>query len=166
MKELRSERGITLVELVVVLVILGMVGAAIYPLLGNLLDLTGAKGASEEVAGAIRLARQNAITRGQNFCVQFTGTSDTTFEIKTASDDNTCDGAPAPGVVYPARGIGHQLAVVTPPNRAIVFNPVGNARNFGGPTQLDLVVGKDATSCPRMNVRVTLYGGVQVTSVC
>jgi prepilin-type N-terminal cleavage/methylation domain-containing protein len=165
MNELRSERGITLVELVVVLVILGMVGAAIYPMMGNLISMTGAKGASEEVAGAVRLARQHAITRGQSFCVQFAGSTDTTFEIKTASTDTACDGTPAPGIIQSASPIGHNLAVVTPSNQAVVFNPVGRATNTGG-TDLDMVVGKDSTSCPRMNVRVTQFGGVRVSSIC
>lgn len=161
-----SERGITLVELVVVLLILGMVGAAIYPMMGDLLDLTGAKGASEEVAGAVRLARQHAITRGQNFCVQFAGSTDTTFEIKTASSNTTCDGAPTPGTIVSATPIGHQLAVVTPTNQALVFNPIGKTVNIDPATQLDMVVGKGAASCPRMNVKVTLYGGVRVSAIC
>ncbi len=167
MRVWRSQAGITLVELVVVIVILGVMSAAIYPMLGNLLDITGAKGASEEVAGALRLARQHAITRGVNHCIVFAG-APTTFEIRQTSTDTTCDGA----VVRSATPIGHQLAVVTfnpsslTPTGTIVFNPVGSARNLPDPTAgQSLEVGKAAGQCPRMDVRLSLYGGVRVTSI-
>lgn len=160
----RNESGLTAIEIAVVLAIIGILAAAAVPFLQNLSDVMGAKGASEEVAGALRLARQYAITRGNNHCIQFAG-NPTTFTIKQAPDDSSCTGT----TVQSATPIGHNLAVVTfnpsLPSQMIVFNPVGAARNIPVAGQR-LEVGKDALSCPRTEVQVTLFGGVRVSGVC
>jgi Tfp pilus assembly protein FimT len=149
----------TLVELAVILVILSILAVALYPSLGNVLKVTASKGAAEEVAGAVRLARQYAITRGSNHCIAFSGSPNTTFTIKTASTDSACDG----GAIQPAQAIGHGLAVVSPTNLSIIFNGVGNVRNFapGNPT-VTLTVDTTPSTCAN-NVLVTLYGGVRVS---
>ncbi len=158
------QAGVTLVELAVVLVIITLLAIAIFPSLGNVLQVSEAKGAAEQVAGAIRLARQYAITRGINHCVAFSGTPNTAFTIREASSDTSCDGA----VVQPTTTIGHGLAVILPADLSIVFDPIGNVRNFppGNPS-VTLVVDSNPTACPAatpMHVLVTLYGGVRVSS--
>jgi Tfp pilus assembly protein FimT len=161
----RSESGISATELAVVLMIIAVLAAAAVPFLQNLQDVMGAKGASEEVAGAVRLARQYAITRGANHCVEFLG-NPTTFTIRQTTSDTDCNSGT---VVQSATPIGHNLAVVTfTPSlgtQALVFNPVGAARNIPVAGQR-LQVGKDAASCPRNEIQVTLFGGVRVYGVC
>jgi prepilin-type N-terminal cleavage/methylation domain-containing protein len=154
-----NQSGVTLVELAVVLVVISILAAATYPLLANVLQVTAAKGASEQVASSIRLARQYAITRGENHCIQFTGSPNTSFRIRTTPDVATCAGP----MVQDSRDIGHGLAVLTPNNLAIIFDGVGVVRNFapGNPT-VTLAVDTNPHSCV-FNVLVTLYGGVRVS---
>lgn len=155
----RGQSGVTLVELMVVLAVISLLAAAIYPSLGNVLQVTGSKGAAEQVASAIRLARQYAITRGNNHCIQFGATPSTNFRIRQAPDDTNCTGSQVE-----QHDIGHGLAVLNPANLSIVFNPVGNVRNFtpGNPT-VSIEINTVPASC-QMNVLVTLYGGVRATA--
>jgi prepilin-type N-terminal cleavage/methylation domain-containing protein len=154
-----SQSGVTLVELVVVLAIIALLGVSVYTSLGNVLQVTGAKGASEQVAASIRLARQHAITRSQSHCIQFTGSPNTSFRILATVDNTTCSGA----IVQDLRDIGHGLAVLTPSNLSIIFDGMGVVRNFppGNPS-VTLVVDSSPPSCP-FSVLVTLYGGVRIT---
>jgi type II secretory pathway pseudopilin PulG len=154
-----SQSGVTLVELVVILAILAVMGVAVYAQLGNVLQVTGAKGASEQVAASIRLARQYAITRGQSHCIQFTGSPNTSFRILATTDNTSCSGA----IVQDLRDIGHGLAIISPTNLSIIFDGIGVVRNFppGNPT-VTLAVDTSPPSCP-YSVLVTLHGGVRVT---
>jgi prepilin-type N-terminal cleavage/methylation domain-containing protein len=149
----------TLVELVVVMAIISLLGVAVYTQLGNVLQVTAAKGASEQVASSIRLARQYAITRGQSHCIQFTGTPNTSFRILATVDNTTCSGA----IVQDLREIGHGLAILSPTNLSIIFDGIGAVRNFppGNPS-VTLAVDSDPPTC-QFSVLVTLYGGVRIT---
>jgi type II secretory pathway pseudopilin PulG len=163
---LRRESGITLVELVVILAIIAILAAAVYASIGNVLQVTASKGASEQVASAIRLARQHAITRGQHHCIQFIGTPNTGFRIRIASNNTNCDSTlvePQPGSSPDYKEIGHGLAIISPTNLSVIFDGMGNVKNFppGNPT-VTLVVDTNPHSCI-YNVLVTMYGGVRVT---
>lgn len=155
----RSQSGVTLVELVVIMGIIAVLGAAVFSSLGNVMQVTESKGASEQVAASIRLARQYAITRGQHHCIQFAGTPNTAFLIREAPNDANCNGT----LVQSSTAIGHGLAVVNPNDLTIIFNGVGTVRNFppGNPT-VTLQVDTEPHSC-RYDVLVTLYGGVRVS---
>ena len=162
----RSESGVTAIELVVVLAIIAILGAAVYASLGNVLQVTGSKGASEQVAASVRLARQYAITRGQNHCIQFVGSPNSAFRIRIASNNTNCDGVlvqPPPGAVPDSTLIANGLAIVNPPNLSIIFDGIGNVTNFapGNPT-VTLTVDTSPPPCA-YNVLVTLYGGVRWT---
>lgn len=154
----RNQSGLTLVELAVTLAIIAILGAAVYSSLGNVLQTTEAKGASEQVAASIRLARQHAITRAENHCIQFAGSPNTSFRIRLAPDNANCSGTD----VQASTAIGHGLAIVSPSNLAIIFDGLGNVRNFtpGNPT-VTLSVDTSPHSCTYA-ILVTLYGGVRV----
>jgi type II secretory pathway pseudopilin PulG len=153
------QSGVTLVELVVILAIIALMSVAVYASLGNVLQVTASKGASEQVAASIRLARQYAITRGQSHCIQFTGSPNTRFRILATTDNTSCSGA----IVQDLRDIGHELAIISPANLSIIFDGMGVVRNFppGNPT-VTLMVDTSPHSCT-YGVLVTLYGGVRVT---
>ena len=160
----RGESGITLIEVAVVLALATLLTAAAYPLLGNILNVMRSKGASEQVGGAIRQARQYAITKGALHCIQFSG-SPTTYTIKTASAIYTsgCDGTPALASELVANG----YAVTWPsPAPTLIFDPIGNsydpATSTTAPSLAAFNVDTSPTSC-LSTVTVTIYGGVRVS---
>jgi type II secretory pathway pseudopilin PulG len=163
----RKQSGITLIELVVLLVILALLGAAIFPQLGNLLNVMKSKGASEEVAGAIILARQYAITRGTYHCVDFASAPPTTSYTIREGSDTTCAGSVVEGPTTISQGAAIVNLFPTPSGgNFIVFSPVGNVSNFtpGNPS-VTAGVDTDPASC-LSSVLVTLYGGVRVSRQC
>jgi prepilin-type N-terminal cleavage/methylation domain-containing protein len=157
----RDESGVTLTEVAVVLVVMAILAAAIVPTLGNVLAIMRSKGAAEEVASAVRLARQYAITRGNSHCIRFSGAPVNT--VFTIYQDAGCTSA-MPS--HTGQSIGHEFAIVSPNNLSIVFNPVGNVTNFtpGNPT-VTLGVDSNPPVC-LSSVLVSLYGGVRVTHGC
>ena len=127
------------------------------------------KGASEEVAGAIRLARQYAITRGTNHCVAFAGPPGTTYTVRAAPDNANCTGVVAEGPVTITQGLALVRlvdGVGNPAGNVIIFNPIGNVANFS-PANPSVTAGVDTqpASC-LSSVLVTLYGGVRVSRSC
>ena len=55
---LGTQHGITAVELAVVLVVVGMLAFAAYPLLSNVREVMLVKGAVEQAAAGVRMARR------------------------------------------------------------------------------------------------------------
>lgn len=158
----RNESGMTLVELVVILAIIAVLAVATYSTLGGVLEATRAKGGSEQLAGAIRVARQYAITRGNLHCIEiFPSGTGSAYRIREASGPpGTCTGT----VVEPQADLAHGQAMVTPASQIVVFDPLGSVKNFASVT---LVVDAAPTSCPKappMQVLVTQSGGVRVSS--
>ena len=84
---LHREAGLTLVEMSVVLVIISLVAVSIIPLLWDF-SVTKAKGAGEQVAAAMRLAREYAIGFGGQYDATVTST---TVQITCSAAD--CTGA-------------------------------------------------------------------------
>jgi prepilin-type N-terminal cleavage/methylation domain-containing protein len=104
-KPLSGESGMTAVELTVVLAIIGIVAFVAYPTLSTTLQVLRSKGAAEQVAGGIRQARQEAITRGTRHCIAFTGTPAVQYEIRQTTSNGTTDTCTGGTVVQaPARG--------------------------------------------------------------
>jgi prepilin-type N-terminal cleavage/methylation domain-containing protein len=89
-----AQLGLTAVELMVVLAIVAILGFAVYPWLSNVRGVLMVKGAPENVAGAIRMARQLAITQGSNHCIEF-GSSQ--YRIRQADTTPLCNGAVVSG---------------------------------------------------------------------
>ena len=58
-----STRGVTLLELLIVLVLMGLIAAMTIPIFGNGVSTTELKSAAREVAAGLRLARSQAIAQ-------------------------------------------------------------------------------------------------------
>jgi len=141
----------TLVEVMMLLVLLALFSAvfiAYLPSLGNLLSVTKTKGASEEVAMAIRQARQLAITEATDHCVNFPAVNQ--YQIwRTACGSGTS----VEGPVTLSQG-----AVVTDASQTFAFTPIGVTT--AGTVTINIT---DPSACS-VTLTVTAAGGVQLAS--
>jgi prepilin-type N-terminal cleavage/methylation domain-containing protein len=150
-----AQLGLTAVELMVVLAIIAILGFAVYPWLSNVREVLMVKGAAENVAGAIRMARQLAITQGSNHCIEF-GSGQ--YRIRQADTTPSCTGAVVSG--YDWQNLSESGTVVsTAPTLA--FDPIGNRILPGGVAGTIFNVDTSPSSC-LSTITVTLYGGVRV----
>lgn len=89
-----QQGGYTLIELMIVLVILGLLAvtaATTWQVVADSLGVSGAKGAAEQMAEAVRLARQRAITAASNFCVRDAAALKG-YEIRDIGTSFSCSG--------------------------------------------------------------------------
>ncbi len=155
----RRQAGLTMVEMMVVLVLIALLMAATYPFLGNVLDVMVSKGAAEQVASAVRDARQRAITEGESRCIQFSGSPPyTIYEIRVASSTPACNGA-----LQATERIGNEAVVVTGSTLTLIFDPVGRRLAADGTvatTDAVITVQTQSLSCPG-TITVSPFGGVR-----
>ena len=160
-----DQRGVTAAELMVVLVLVAILSIAAYPMLQNIRQILMVKGAAEQTAGAIRLARQFAITQGTNFCIEFQGGPPATqYRIRQADSTPACNGAVVNG--YDWKDLsdspwGTGTVVTTAPTLA--FDPIGNRILPSGAGVTTFTVDTSPTSCVSTTT-VTLYGGLRVAA--
>ncbi|GHU07784.1 hypothetical protein FACS1894158_16480 [Betaproteobacteria bacterium] len=83
------ERGFTLVELVVTLIVLGILAAFVAPRLMARTDFD-ARGFYDATAATLRYAQKSAVAQRRTVCVSFAGNS-VTLTIAGAFGDTTCD---------------------------------------------------------------------------
>ena len=150
-----DQRGVTTVELVVALAVVTVLGFAAYPWLSNFREVVLVKGAAEQAAGAIRLARQLAITQGSNHCIEF-GPSQ--YRIRQADTSPACSGAVVPCYDWQVLSESGNVATTAP---TIIFDPIGNRILPAGPSNTTFNVDTAPPSCLSV-ITVTLYGGVRV----
>ena len=151
----RVQRAMTAVELMVVLAIVAILGFVAYPYLSNLREVMLVKGAAEQTAAGIRLARQLAITQGSNHCIEF-GPSQ--YRIRQADTSPACSGAVVPGYDWQVLSESGNVATTAP---TIIFDPIGNRILPAGPSNTTFNVDTAPPSCLSV-ITVTLYGGVRV----
>ena len=156
----KDRRGVTAVELVVILAAVAVLGFAAYPRLSNFLEVMLVKGAAEQTATAIRLARQLAITKGENHCIEFgpAGPPRMQYRVRLADTTPACNGAVVPGYDWQSLSEGGSVSTTAP---TLVFDPIGNRILPGGPGATTFNVDTTPSSCVS-TVMVTLYGGVRV----
>ena len=159
--DLRADRrGMTAVELVIVLAIVAILGIAAYPMLSNVRQVLLVKGAAEQAAGAIRLARQFAITEGTNFCVEFRTSPSTQYQIRQADTTPACNGTVVNGYAWTDMAdSGNGTVTTTAPT--VAFDPIGNRILPSGTSNTTFNVDTVPASCLSV-VTVTIYGGVRV----
>lgn len=75
MRGVRSETGITMIEIMVILILLALLALFAMPALTNVLEVLRAQGAADQVAAALRLARLYAVSHFATYTVALTGTT-------------------------------------------------------------------------------------------
>jgi prepilin-type N-terminal cleavage/methylation domain-containing protein len=93
----RAQRGFTLVEMAVTLLIFGMLLAFSVPALQGMNRTQQLKGTAENIAGQLRLARERAIASGDSVVVHCTMNYPTTWDLHIHQPGQ----APGPGWDFP-----------------------------------------------------------------
>jgi Tfp pilus assembly protein FimT len=148
------------VELMVVLAVVAILGFAAYPWLSNFREVMVVKGAAEQTAAAVRLARQLAITQGSNHCIEFGPGAPprTQYRIRQADTTPACNGAVVSG--YDWQNLSDSGTAVST-GSALVFDPIGNRILPTGAGSTTFNVDTTPSACLSV-ITVTLYGGVRV----
>ncbi len=147
-------------ELVIVLAAAALLAVAAYPYLSNVREVMLVKGSAEQASSAIRLARQLAITKGANHCIEFGpgGPPRTQYRIREADTSPACNGTVVSG--YDWQGFSNAGTVSTTAP-TLIFDPIGNRIAPVGPGNTTFNVDTSPPACLSV-VTVTLYGGVRV----
>jgi Tfp pilus assembly protein FimT len=151
--------GLTAVELLLVLIIMGMVAALALPAAGTLQQLLRAartKGAGDELMAAIRHTRQRAISDAQDHCIALRNVSGLgEYQVYTGTrSGTTCPGSSVEGPTTLSSGATIGAAV------ALAFTPVSTVSPVG-PTNIVVTSTIEGVDCS-VTLTVTAEGGVQM----
>ncbi len=119
----RLQRGFTLIELVMVLVLVGVLAVFAAPRLLATSDIN-ARGFHDETLAYLRYAQKSAIAQRRTVCVTFTGTTGAVLTVAATTPATTC----ASNLVGPR---GESPATVSASGTAAYSGPPGNF-NFNG----------------------------------
>ena len=143
-------------ELMVVLAVVAILGFAVYPWLSNVREVLMVKGAAENVAAAIRMARQLAITQGTNHCIEFGAGQ---YRIRQADTTPACTGAVVSGYDWQSLSDERDGRDDRADPCSSIRSGIGSFR--AGVSGTIFTVDTSPSSCIN-TITVTLYGGVRV----
>ena len=130
-----NQRGVTLIELVIALAILGGLFALASPFVGQMINNARIRTAAESIQSGLQLARSSAVN--QNAQVQFvlttplaSGTTDSSWTVGCVVP--AAGASPCPAVIQARRAVegtglanGTSLAFVAPTIATVIFNGFG-----------------------------------------
>jgi prepilin-type N-terminal cleavage/methylation domain-containing protein len=133
MKTKKNNKGITLLELMITVVVLGITATFAFPKFERAMDKLRLKSAGRDLTSSLRLARSDAVSRRQQFGVYFDSYSGqyilfkdlanlTAFTYDAGSDSDMVT-TPLPSRV--------NFGSTSFPNSVVIFKPDGSASNSG-----------------------------------
>ena len=123
-----AEKGMTVVEILVVLAILGAVSVALYSNFRNTALLRELEGSTRDIQMTLQRARFQAVRMRLNHRVSFSQ-ADNTWYFIIEREDSPSVWNPIPGSIKKA--IPKKFSVtVNVPNQAIIFSPLGFISNY------------------------------------
>lgn len=89
MKTLRRAAGFTLVELMITIAILAIISAFAVPSFNDMIQRNNRVSCTNEIIGALQLARSEAVRLGRNITVDAVGNDDISTGVVITDPDNT-----------------------------------------------------------------------------
>jgi Tfp pilus assembly protein FimT len=123
LSRLRSEDGVTLVEMFVIVSILGLLAAATLPLVGSAVGDARVRGAAEQVGSAARRARQAALSAATTYQFTLSGSTVGLACIVDTPPGNICPASRVPDYTEPISGD----VAVSPTPLTLIFDAGGGA---------------------------------------
>jgi len=148
----RLQKGFTLVELVVVIVILGIISAVAAP---RFFDIQSYKerGFSDELISALRYAQKKAVASGCDIRVEVTSTGFSVYRHTASSSCGTLP--PATTIIADPSGepyIGQSPLALNP--ATVVFDALGRLRDSGYLLLSTPLLITDTQSPPGINIKI------------
>lgn len=145
MKYSRSQRGFTLVELLITVMILGVLAALSFPMVVGRQADRRLEGATQQLLWDLMAARQEAITQGRRVQVFFNGTDTYKICYDADSDGNVTD-CEGNGKITNIQDKYHDVTIESN------ANPVFQPRGIASGAQIDI---KSGAGSETINVNLT-----------
>jgi prepilin-type N-terminal cleavage/methylation domain-containing protein len=129
----KNNKGITLLELMIVVVIIGIGSALAAPRFGQIMEKLKLKTAGRDVVSSLRLARSDAVSQRQQFGVYFNLNSNQYVLFKDKFNPGSFTYEPGGDSAMVTETLpGHiNFGSTSFPNFVVIFKPDGSASNSG-----------------------------------
>jgi Tfp pilus assembly protein FimT len=133
MKTKNNNKGMTILEMMIIAAIIGITSALAIPRFGQVMGKLKLKTAGRDIVSDLRLARSNAVSQKQQFGIYFNSNSNQyiLFKDKNNPGDFTYDAGSDSDMVTGTLPHNVGFSSISFPNYVVIFKPDGSASNSG-----------------------------------